>query len=57
MVVGLEKRSWVLSDCEKKIVVYYEVGYVLVAVLMFGSGKVEKILIVLRGMVVLGYIL
>ncbi|MDE5096799.1 MAG: ATP-dependent zinc metalloprotease FtsH [Trichodesmium sp. St11_bin5] len=57
VVAGLEKRSRVLSDREKKIVAYHEVGHALVAALMPGSGKVEKISIVPRGMAALGYTL
>ncbi|MGB3514000.1 MAG: ATP-dependent zinc metalloprotease FtsH [Microcoleaceae cyanobacterium] len=57
VVAGLEKRSRVLSDREKKIVAYHEVGHALVGGLMPGSGKVEKISIVPRGMAALGYTL
>ncbi len=57
VVAGLEKRSRVLSDREKKIVAYHEVGHALVGALMPGSGKVEKISIVPRGMAALGYTL
>lgn len=57
VVAGLEKRSRVLSDREKKIVAYHEVGHALVGALMPGTGKVEKISIVPRGMAALGYTL
>ena len=57
VVAGLEKKSRVLSDKEKKIVAYHEVGHALVGFLMPGSGKVEKISIVPRGMAALGYTL
>ncbi|GGA40662.1 hypothetical protein CYANOKiyG1_58950 [Okeania sp. KiyG1] len=57
VVAGLEKRSRVLSDREKKIVAYHEVGHALVGAIMPGSGKVEKISIVPRGMAALGYTL
>ncbi|NEQ72410.1 MAG: ATP-dependent zinc metalloprotease FtsH [Okeania sp. SIO2C9] len=57
VIAGLEKRSRVLSDREKKIVAYHEVGHALVGAIMPGSGKVEKISIVPRGMAALGYTL
>lgn len=57
VVAGLEKKSRVLNDKEKKIVAYHEVGHALVGSLMPGSGKVEKISIVSRGMAALGYTL
>jgi cell division protease FtsH len=57
VVAGLEKKSRVLNDKEKKIVAYHEVGHALVGGLMPGSGKVEKISIVPRGMAALGYTL
>ncbi|MEM8804431.1 MAG: ATP-dependent zinc metalloprotease FtsH [Cyanobacteria bacterium P01_G01_bin.38] len=57
VVAGLEKKSRVLNDKEKKIVAYHEVGHALVASLMPGGGRVEKISIVSRGMAALGYTL
>lgn len=57
VVAGLEKKSRVLNDKEKKIVAYHEVGHALVGFLMPGSGRVEKISIVPRGMAALGYTL
>lgn len=57
VVAGLEKKSRVLNDKEKKIVAYHEVGHALVGQLMPGSGRVEKISIVSRGMAALGYTL
>lgn len=57
VVAGLEKKSRVLSDKEKKIVAYHEVGHALVGALMPGSGRVEKISIIPRGMAALGYTL
>jgi cell division protease FtsH len=57
VVAGLEKKSRVLSDKEKKIVAYHEVGHAIVGSLMPGSSKVEKISIVPRGMAALGYTL
>jgi cell division protease FtsH len=57
VVAGLEKKSRVLNEKEKKIVAYHEVGHALVGALIPGSGKVEKISIVPRGMAALGYTL
>ncbi|HEY9846350.1 MAG TPA: AAA family ATPase, partial [Candidatus Caenarcaniphilales bacterium] len=57
VVAGLEKKSRVLNDKEKKIVAYHEVGHALVGAVIPGSGRVEKISIVPRGMAALGYTL
>lgn len=57
VVAGLEKKSRVLNEHEKKIVAYHEVGHALVGALTPGSGKVEKISIIPRGMAALGYTL
>jgi cell division protease FtsH len=55
LVAGLEKRSRVLNEVEKKTVAYHEVGHAIVGVLMPGAGKVEKISVVPRGIGALGY--
>ncbi|NJR54292.1 MAG: ATP-dependent zinc metalloprotease FtsH [Acaryochloris sp. CRU_2_0] len=57
VVAGLEKKSRVLNDKEKKIVAYHEVGHALVGAKMTGTEQVEKISIVPRGMAALGYTL
>jgi cell division protease FtsH len=57
VVAGLEKKSRVMNDKEKKIVAYHEVGHALVGSLMTDSGRVEKISIIPRGMAALGYTL
>ncbi|MGL5080188.1 MAG: ATP-dependent zinc metalloprotease FtsH [Microcoleaceae cyanobacterium] len=57
VVAGLEKKSRVLNEKEKKIVAYHEVGHAMVGALMPGGGKVAKISIVPRGMNALGYTL
>ncbi|MDJ0597579.1 MAG: ATP-dependent zinc metalloprotease FtsH [Crocosphaera sp.] len=57
IVTGLEKKSRVLNELEKQTVAYHEVGHALIAALMPGSGKVEKISIVPRGIGALGYTL
>ncbi|BDM78468.1 hypothetical protein AM10699_13370 [Acaryochloris marina MBIC10699] len=46
VVAGLEKKSRVLNDKEKKIVAYHEVGHALVGAKMSGTDQVEKISIV-----------
>ena len=57
VVAGLEKKSRVLNEKEKKIVAYHEVGHALVGAAKPGGGKVSKISIVPRGMAALGYTL
>jgi len=57
VVAGLEKKSRVLNDKEKKIVAYHEVGHAMVGAAMTGGGEVSKISIVPRGMAALGYTL
>ncbi|MGF1487788.1 MAG: ATP-dependent zinc metalloprotease FtsH, partial [Prochloraceae cyanobacterium] len=57
VVAGLEKKSRVLNEKEKKIVAYHEVGHALVGAAKPGGGKVAKISIVPRGMAALGYTL
>ena len=57
VVAGLEKKSRVLQDDEKKGGAYHEVGHAIVGHLMPGGSKVAKISIVPRGMSALGYTL
>ncbi len=57
VIAGLEKKSRVLNDQEKKRVAYHEVGHAIIGALMPGAGKVEKISIVPRGVGALGYTL
>lgn len=57
VVGGLEKRSRVLNETEKKTVAYHEVGHAIIASLMPGAGSVEKISVVPRGVGALGYTL
>jgi cell division protease FtsH len=57
VIAGLEKKSRVLSDEERTTVAYHEVGHAIIGSLMPGSGKVEKISIVPRGVGALGYTL
>ncbi len=57
VVAGLEKKSRVLNEKEKKIVAYHEVGHALVAAAVSDPKKIAKISIVPRGMAALGYTL
>jgi cell division protease FtsH len=57
VVAGLEKKSRVMNEKEKKIVAYHEVGHALVGFLTATSGRIEKISIIPRGMAALGYTL
>jgi cell division protease FtsH len=57
VIAGLEKKSRVLSEKEKKVVAYHEVGHALIGAVMPGGGRVEKISIVPRGLSALGYTL
>ena len=57
VIAGLEKKSRVLSEQEKKIVAYHEVGHAVIGAVMPGGGKVSKISIVPRGLSALGYTL
>jgi cell division protease FtsH len=57
VIGGLEKRSRVLNETEKKTVAYHEVGHAIIAALMPGAGRVEKISVVPRGVGALGYTL
>jgi cell division protease FtsH len=57
VIAGLEKRSRILNEAEKKRVAYHEVGHAIIGALMPGAGKVEKISIVPRGVGALGYTL
>ena len=57
ILTGLEKKSRVLNETEKKTVAYHEVGHAMIGALMPGAGEVEKISIVPRGVGALGYTL
>jgi cell division protease FtsH len=55
IVAGLEKRSRVLNETERKTVAYHEMGHALVAMALPGSDPVHKISIIPRGIGALGY--
>jgi cell division protease FtsH len=57
IVAGLEKKSRVLNEKEKKIVAYHEIGHAFVAISLPGSDKVRKVSIIPRGIGALGYTL
>lgn len=56
-VGGKEKKNRVMSDKERKIVSYHEVGHALVSALQKNTEPVQKITIVPRTMGALGYTL
>jgi cell division protease FtsH len=56
-VGGKEKKDRVMSDKERKIVAYHEVGHALVSALQKNTEPVQKITIVPRTMGALGYTL
>ena len=55
LIAGLEKKTRILNETERKIVAYHECGHAIVGALV--SGPVEKISIVPRGVGALGYTL
>jgi cell division protease FtsH len=57
IVTGLEKKSRVLNENEKKTVAYHETGHALVASFRPTAEKVHKISIVPRGIGALGFTL
>ena len=57
VIAGYQKKSRVLSDHEKKIVAYHEIGHALVAAMQTHSAPVQKITIIPRTSGALGYTL
>jgi len=55
VIAGYQKKNKVLSDEERKIVAYHEIGHALVAALQSHSAPVTKITIVPRTSGALGY--
>ena len=55
VIAGYQKKNAVLSDREKKIVAYHEIGHALVAALQHHSAPVQKITIIPRTSGALGY--
>jgi len=50
VMMGVERRSLVISDDEKKTTAYHEAGHALLAKLMPGSDPVHKVTIIPRGL-------
>ncbi len=57
VIAGYQKKSRVLSDKEKLIVSYHEIGHALVAAMQTNSAPVQKITIIPRTSGALGYTL
>ena len=55
VIAGYQKKNAVLSDHEKKVVAYHEVGHALIAALQSHSAPVQKITIIPRTSGALGY--
>ncbi|MDD7409411.1 MAG: ATP-dependent zinc metalloprotease FtsH [Anaerovoracaceae bacterium] len=55
VIAGYQKKNAILSDEEKKVVSYHEVGHALVAALQDGTAPVQKITIIPRTSGALGY--
>ena len=50
VMMGAERRSMIISDKDKEITAYHEIGHALVAVMIPGTDKVTKVSIIPRGM-------
>ena len=57
VIAGKEKKDRILSQKERQIVTYHEVGHALVAALQKNTEPVQKITIVPRTMGALGYVM
>lgn len=57
VIAGYEKKNSILTDHEKKVVAYHEIGHALVAAMQQHSAPVQKITIVPRTSGALGYTL
>jgi cell division protease FtsH len=55
VVAGLERRSQVLSDRERRLVAYHELGHALVALFVEHADPVHRVSIIPRGIGALGY--
>ena len=55
VIAGYQKKNAVLSDQEKKVVAYHEIGHALVAAKQSNSAPVQKITIIPRTSGALGY--
>ena len=57
VIAGYQKKNAILTDQEKKIVAYHEIGHALVAAMQTNSAPVQKITIIPRTSGALGYTL
>jgi cell division protease FtsH len=57
VVAGLEKRGRLITEKERRIIAYHEVGHAVVAETLPGQDHVQKVSIVPRGLAALGYTL
>ena len=55
VIAGYQKKNAVLSDKEKRVVAYHEIGHALVAAMQSHSAPVQKITIIPRTSGALGY--
>ena len=55
VIAGYQKKNAILTDQEKRVVAYHEIGHALVAAKQSGSAPVQKITIVPRTSGALGY--
>ena len=55
VIAGYQKKNAILTDEEKRVVAYHEIGHALVAAKQTGSAPVQKITIVPRTSGALGY--
>ena len=55
VIAGYQKKNAILTDKEKKLVAYHEIGHALVAALQTHSAPVQKITIIPRTSGALGY--
>ncbi len=49
VMMGAERRSMIISDKDKEVTAYHEIGHALVAVMTPGTDKVTKVSIIPRG--------
>ena len=57
VIAGYQKKNAILTDQEKKIVAYHEIGHALIAAMQTNSAPVQKITIIPRTSGALGYTL
>ncbi len=55
VIAGYQKKNAIMTDSEKKVVAYHEIGHALVAALQTESAPVQKITIIPRTSGALGY--